>query len=126
MIYQYTSPNGIKGPLVKLDDHPVIIGTNKELDSIVEKGRAAWSWLHTEAAAGRLTEERLLKEFTPMIPQFGCQCMNDWRAILANNAFRPNDQFAWSCCVHNAVSIRLKPPKPMLTLEEATKLWSQS
>lgn len=79
-------------------------------DDRVEKGRAAWAWLHAEGDAGRLTEDRLTKEFTPMIPRYGCACLNAWNLILAATPCRPHDQSSWACEVHNAVNLKLGKP----------------
>ena len=89
-----------------------------------EASRAAWAWLHLEALAGRLTPERLTKEFRPMIRRFGCACLKGWDAIIDRIRFRPGDQFSWSVEVHNAVSAELPAPKPQLTEDEARTIWT--
>lgn len=84
-----------------------------------KQGRAAWEWLHAEAAKGALTENRITKEFEPMIPAYGCQCKKEFAAIRRTIPFRLDDQFATTVDWHNAVSASLKPSKPQMTVEEA-------
>lgn len=73
-------------------------------------GRAAWLWLHTEATQGRLTLDRLEKEFLPRIPHFGCSCLREWKTIMGENFFRVNDQTQWAIDIHNVVNVKLNKP----------------
>jgi hypothetical protein len=83
--------------------------TSSRADAIAEQGRAAWAWLHLEALASRLTMDRLVHEFRPMIPRVGCGCLSHWDAILADNPLpsSPDGHFAWSVRVHNVVNAEL-------------------
>jgi hypothetical protein len=104
--------------LKRISEQGATSATPPPLQDKDEQGRAAWAWLHAEAAKGHLTAARLQTEFRPMIPAYGCACLREWDAVLASIPFRAADQFAWSVEVHNAVSARI-PGKPQFTVDQA-------
>lgn len=71
------------------------------------QGRAAWAWLHAEAQAGRLTEERITRDFEAMIPNYGCGCMAKWKMIRTPLT---SDQRLWAWERHNDVNRELGKP----------------
>ena len=77
---------------------------------LATQGRAAWAWLHAEAAAGTLTERRLALEFEPQIPRYGCGCLKEWQSLMTSIEFRPDDQERWAIEIHNAVNQKLGKP----------------
>lgn len=115
-------------PVVNINLFGVIV-TGEEINSsigsvqpdFIEKGRTAWLVLHQAAVQGIITPAWLAATFTPLIPIFGCSCLSEWEKILAAIHFRPDDQFAWSVEVHNAISRKLG--KPEVSKEEADKIW---
>lgn len=74
---------------------------------LLDRGRAAWLWLHTEAEAGRLTAERITREFQPMIPNYGCSCLREWQEILQKNPLPATGQAQWAVDRHNDVNRKL-------------------
>jgi hypothetical protein len=75
-----------------------------------EAGRKAWAWLHEQAKLGLLTNARLKQEFEPMIPRYGCNCLNKWVVLLGKIPLREYDQYLWSTEIHNAVNAELGKP----------------
>lgn len=90
------------------------------VDDRVAKGQAAWKVLHQAALAKTITLHWLMASFEPLIPRFGCACLDKWKAILIKIPFRPDDQFAWSVDVHNAVNTQLG--KPIVIVADALEL----
>jgi hypothetical protein len=116
--FQFTSPEGVKGPVMTLPDN------QPPVDDRVAKGQAAWKELHQAALAKTITLHWLMASFEPLIPLFGCACLDKWKAILIKIPFRPDDQFAWSVDVHNAVNTQLG--KPFLSASDALNIWTPS
>ncbi len=93
----------------------------RRVEPTEEKGRLAWRWLHTEALKGALTPDRLKFEFFPMIPRYGCGCVQGWVETITTNQFRDKDQFAWSVEVHNTVNCKID--KPVVSIDDARAVW---
>jgi hypothetical protein len=118
--YQHTKRDGTKGPVIILESKPAtqkrpIVGRHTNSGDIEARGRIAWKWLHAEAEKIALTEDRITKEFEPMIPNYGCQCKAKWKVIRKPLTA---DQKQWAIDRHNDVNRELgKPlwPYPALT-----------
>jgi hypothetical protein len=94
-----------------LRDEEIELKINVSLSLTLEnQGREAWAWLHKEAKERRLTRERLIKEFEPMIPKYGCSCLYEYQELLKQIPFRVSDQIAWAEDIHNAVNKKLSKP----------------
>jgi hypothetical protein len=124
----FTCPYGITvetAPAIQAEALAKIPAYAEMIERRNEGGRKAWRWLHEESRAGRLTWDRIKKEFWPMIPNYGCSCSARFKKIVEENPFREADQFTWTWEVHNAVNRELAPPKPEITLDEAWAIWDK-
>lgn len=88
-------------------DPDVVAKAKAQLEA---QGRAAWLWLDTEAKTGTLTEERLKKEWWPMIPNYGCGCLKEAEELLKKIPFRQDDQYQWRVDFQNGINIKLGKP----------------
>ena len=81
------------------------------IDDRIEKGRAAWKWLHQQCETDSLTPEREVNEFRSMIPAYGCACLSDWTAIIAENPIPETGQALWAIKLHNIVNEKIGKPQ---------------
>lgn len=86
-----------------------------------------WKELHIRSL--QLKEEDITKyllEFSNKIPRYtiGCKCREFWILWVRNNPPDFKNFFNWTVKGHNAVNQKLN--KPLLTVEEARKLYTLS
>lgn len=87
----------------------------RQAKQLSEKGRELWSELHSTVTI------ETLPQWEEKIPNYSCKCKAFYNAWKIDNPPRPDDFFAWTVELHNAVNRKLE--KPEMTLEEARSLW---
>jgi Erv1 / Alr family len=88
-----------------------------------------WKELHERAYNFKGKDDTVfLKNFATKIPRYtrGCKCREFWLIYVRSHPpiFGKNGEgyFKWSIDCHNAVNLKLK--KPVISLEDAKKLYS--
>lgn len=100
---------------------PVAIRTSVTYKPQPINGAPLWAELHMRALAIEGNDDsRFIEEFGRRVP---CgECKTHWMAMMMLTPPDYMAYFEWSVARHNEVNFRLK--KPLLTVEEARKIWS--
>jgi hypothetical protein len=88
------------------------------------QGRKAWDAIHN--FNGDDPETFLLEVFEPLIPNYGCSCTNEYKRFKKDyppDFSSPEAFWNWGWFLHNWVNEKLG--KPIVSLEDARKLWQK-
>lgn len=131
--------NGSKEKVVKIDaSKPLLNATVDDklrrsrdvfagLRERREQGNRAWKAIHCfepEIDDEQLSLRWLEDIWEPMIPQFGCNCMDFYREYKKNHPptfLNSKDRFAWGVNLHNSVNDKLSVPA--WSHEQALAYW---
>jgi hypothetical protein len=120
--YQYTSPSGVKGPLIELPRDQVFPPLPAPYD-----GSAKWAELHLKSIKDEITPQ-WLDAWEQGLPSFGCSCLSHWRAIHLAHPLPPSGQFTWGVDRHNEINAHFEADtgqkRPLFSHDQAFKLWS--
>lgn len=84
-------------------------------------GVATWQELHPRALTHDGSDDTVWLDAFGLRIGGSCACRKDWLLWISANPPQFGRYFEWTVAAHNAVNARLQ--KPILTLEEAYKIW---
>jgi hypothetical protein len=94
------------------------------LSTVARDRPNAWGKLHTYD--GDDPETFLREVFEPLIPNYGCSCANEYKRFKKDyppDFSSPEAFWNWGWFLHNWVNEKLG--KPIVSLEDARKLWQK-